>query len=72
MQPSPQQIELTTLWERARAGQVDWSAVQAHQNAMMPRCANHSERSAPAAWKDIPLCVECDFDLIARIIEANL
>lgn len=55
-QPAP---TLDSLWQEARAGRVEWSAVRQHQADMMPRCVNHRERSAPARWRGKALCVEC-------------
>lgn len=55
-QPAP---TLEGLWADARAGRIEWSAVQQHQADMMPRCINHGERSAPVYWDEKALCEEC-------------
>ena len=50
---------LEQLWNQAQAGLIAWADVQAHQAELMPRCANHPDRAAPAIQDGAPVCADC-------------
>lgn len=56
---------LEKLDKQAKAGLIPWSRVQAHQNSLMPRCANHPNRPAPAIQDGTPICVDCFAAIVA-------
>lgn len=56
---------LETLWEASRAGLITWASVQQAQANMMPRCANHPERPAPAIEAGAPVCADCYAAIVA-------
>jgi hypothetical protein len=56
---------LETLWIASRAGLITWASVQQHQADMMPRCANHPDRAAPAIQDGTPVCADCFAAIVA-------
>jgi hypothetical protein len=57
---------LTDVWARYKAGQCEWSEVQAAQDRLMPRCAAHNTPTGVTfttivAGKRtlIPVCARC-------------
>lgn len=56
---------LMSAWERYKAGQCDWSEVQAEQDALMPRCACDTPTGLTFSTivnrkvMRIPVCAQC-------------
>lgn len=56
---------LETLWEASRAGLITWASVQQYQANLMPRCANHPDRSAATIEAGQAVCAACYVAIVA-------